>query len=213
MEIVIVVAMVVVSVIVAWRMRASLEGTDGKIARAIAAATPTSVSELVAGTARRIDGTVRAAAPPGPSPATGRPCVAYDVGISAFAGDSPSRRSAHGAQDFLVEDGTGTILVRSDGAAVAVAVERDLDAPRTTLDQVPFADQVLRSQGVSIGSPTTCRIDMAEGIIAVGDRVSVLGHVDAADEEARSLGAAFVLRAAPDRSLLITRAPTRVEPS
>lgn len=211
MEIVIVVAMVVVSVIVAWRMRASLEGTDGKIARAIAAATPTSVSDVVAGTAHRIDGTVRAAAPPGPSPATGRPCVAYDVGISAFAGDSPSRRSAHGAQDFLVEDGTGTILVRSDGAAVAV--ERDLDAPRTTLDQVPFADQVLRSQGVSIGSPTTCRIDMAEGIIAVGDRVSVLGHVDAADDEARSLGATFVLRAAPDRSLLISRAPTRVEPS
>ncbi len=211
MEILIVIVLAAVAVVVVWRLRGSLEGTPGKVTRAIAAAEPTAVAALAPGTAQRVDGIARPVAPPSPSPATGRPCVAYDVWISAFPGDSPSRRSAQAAVDFLVEDDTGTVLVRAAGAAVAI--ERDTSAPTTTLDQVPFADQVLRAQGVSIGSPTTCRVEMVEGVLGPGDPVSVLGHVEAPDADALALGAAFVLCTTPDRPVLIARGASSPDPA
>lgn len=197
------VVVAVVAIAVVWRMRGALEGSPGKVRRAIAAVVPTPVDQLTAGTAHRVDGTVRAVTAASPSPGTGTPCVAYDVWISAFPGDSPSRRSAQSAVDFLVDDPAGTVLVRAAGASIAI--ERDLAAPPTTLDQAPFADQVLRAQGVSIGSPTTCRVEVLEGVLAPGDPVSVLGHVEPADDAARALGAAFVVRGADGDPLRIAK--------
>lgn len=201
MEIVIVVVLLGVGIAIAWRMRGALEGTPRQVTRAIERVAPTPLAGVEAGGRHRIDGVARPVDQPFPSPATGQPCLAYDVWISAFPGDSPSRRSAQGAEDFLLDDGTAVALVRVDGAAISI--ERRHEAPRTTLDQVPFADQVLRSQGVSIGSQATCRLEMREGIIGPGDPVAVVGQVDPADDDARRLGADYVVRAAPGTPLLI----------
>lgn len=203
MEVVLVLVVAAVAVVVVWRMRGALEGNPRDVTRALAAVAPSPIGDVVAGARHRLDGIARPVGAPGSAPASGRPCLAYDVWVSAFPGDSPSRRSAQAASDLLLEvDGT-VLLVRGDGAAVSI--ERDHEAPETTLDQVPFADQVLRSQGVSIGSQSTCRLQMREGVIAPGDAVAVLGLVEAPDEEAARLGATWLLRAAPGQPLLIGR--------
>lgn len=203
MELLAVVVAAALALAVVWRLRGRLEAGPRQVRRALAAVAPTPPTALAAGARHRFDGVARAVFEPAPSPATGRPHLAYDVWISAFPGDSPSRRTAQGADDLLVVNAGVVVLVRGEGATVGI--ERDVEAPETTLDQVPEVDRLLRSLGVGIGSPSTCRVRMTEGIIAPGDPVAVLGHVEEADEEAAALGAAFVMRATRDQPLLIGR--------
>jgi len=142
---------------------------------------------------RRVAGTVRALDAPPVSEASGRPYVARDLRIAAHDGSGPvSYRGAQSACDFLLDDGTATALVRAE-AGGRVALPRDFEAPRTTLDQVPWVDALLRAGGYRNGSPATCRIRVYEGVLSPGDRAEVVGHVEPADAQARALGAAFVV--------------------
>jgi len=142
---------------------------------------------------RRLAGTVRAAGEPPVSEASGRAYVARDLRIGAHDGSGPlSWRGMQSAGDFLLDDGTGVALVRAaDGGRVALP--RDFEAPRTTLDRVPWADALLRDHGYRNGSPATCRVRIYEGVLAPGDRAEVIGRVEPADAAARALGARFVV--------------------
>lgn len=139
------------------------------------------------------------------SEASGRPYVARDLRIVVSAGDSGSTRPAHQAVDFLLDDDGTRTLVRVDGARVAI--DRDFAAPKTTLDQVPWADALLRAGGYHNGSPATCTVRLYEGVLAPGEQAGVLGHTEPADGHAAALGATHVMRALPDVPLLIRAEP------
>lgn len=142
----------------------------------------------------RISGMVIAIGDPAKSEASGRPYVARDIRIhESDGGSSGSLRPASEVVDFLIDDGTALALVR--GADATVAIDRDFEMPQTTLDQVPWVDELLRAGGYSNGSPTTCRIRVYEGLLQPGAGAGVVGHVEVADGEARRLGAQFVVRA------------------
>lgn len=139
------------------------------------------------------------------SETSGRRYVARELRIVASAGDAGSTRPAQQAVDFLLDDGGARTLVRVDGARVAL--DRDYAAPKTTLDQVPWVDQLLRAGGYHNGSPTTCTIRLYEGVLAPGDRAGVLGYLEPADGHAAGLGATHVVRAGSDGPLLIRAEP------
>jgi hypothetical protein len=152
----------------------------------------------------RLAGTVRPLGEPPISEASGRPYVARDLRIVPGGdGDSASTRPAQQAVDFLLDDGTGIALVRAGDAAVRI--ERDHEMPRTTLDQVPWVDAILRAGGYRNGSPATCTIRLSEGVLEPGDRAGVVGHVEPADEAARAVGATVVVRPAGSARVAIRR--------
>ena len=144
---------------------------------------------------RRLSGTARPIGEVPVSEASGRPYLAQDLRIVAHdgGGGSASRRGASRSVDFLLEDATGTALVRAEDALVAL--DRDFEAPRTTLDKVPWVDALLRAGGYRNGSPATCRIRLYEGVLAPGGRVGAVGEVERADAAARAAGAVVVVRA------------------
>lgn len=169
-----------------------------------AAVEPTPVSGIREPGVHRLAGTARPLGEVLDSPVSGRPHLALDVLVQAHQ-DGTTRRTHRSAVDFLLDDGTGVVLVHA--SEVEVAVEHDFESEPTPLDQVPFADEVLRRGGVRIGSPTTCRVRMWEGVIQPGERVGVLGQVEPADAAARSAGATWVVRSAEGTRLLVRREP------
>lgn len=121
--------------------------------------------------------------------------------VEGGTGDSASTRPARQTVDFLLDDGTGRVLIR--GADATVAVDRDFEMPKTTLDKVPWVDVLLRAGGYSNGSPSTCTIRVYEGVLQPGAAVGVVGHVDVAYTEARELGAKWIVRAEGRRPVVI----------
>jgi hypothetical protein len=154
----------------------------------------------------RLSGTVKPIGQAPVSQASGRPYVARDMRIVPTDGDSGSERAAQQAVDFLLDDGTAVTLIRAQDAVLAI--DRDFEAERTTLDQVPWIDALLRAGGYRNGSPTTCDIRFWEGVLAPGDHAGVVGHVEPADDDAAALGATLVLR--PEAGAPVT---IRAEPS
>jgi hypothetical protein len=162
------------------------------------------VAETTAPAVARLSGTVVAIGDAPVSEASGRSYVVRDLRIvEGGGGDSSSTRPAQQAVDFLLDDGTGIALVRS--ADAAVSIERDHELPRTTLDQLPWVDAILRAGGYRNGSPETCTIRLYEGVLAPGDRAGVAVHVEPADDAARAVGAAVVVRAAGPARVAIRR--------
>src|SRR5690606_14200634 len=112
----------------------------------------------------RLAGSIRPIGEPPVSEASGRPWGARDLRITPGGdGDSASTRPSQQAVEFLLDDGTGVALVRARDAAVRI--ERDHEMPRTTLDQVPWVDAILRAGGYRNGSPSTCTIRLHEGVL------------------------------------------------
>lgn len=206
MEVLAVVLLVGVAVVAVVAVRRAMGG--GSTSRRRFDATPASLVAEVGGPGvRRLTGTVRAIGVAPVSEASGRPYVARDLRIVASDGSSsaPSRPASQ-AVDFLLDDGSGLALVRA--SAAVVALDRDVEAPRTTLDQVPWVDELLRAGGYRNGSPATCRIRVSEGVLGPGDPVAVVGHVepvDPADPEATALGARVVVRPDGTQRVLVRR--------
>lgn len=193
MDVVLGVLVVVVSVVgVVWFARHQTGA--GLVAREFARAVPETVATAAdrTGAFVALTGVVRAAEVVAVSEATGRDYVARDLRLRPFDGaTASSTRSACQAVDFVVEDDTGAALVRAEEARVVLA--RDVKAPQTTLDQAPWAAQLLRQAGYHDGSPSQCRLSVWEGVLAPGDRVQVAGMVAAPDEHAVALGAKIVI--------------------
>lgn len=155
----------------------------------------------------RLSGTVRPIGQAPVSQASGRPYVARDMRIVPSDGDSGSERAAQQAVDFLLDDGTAVTLVRTRDAVLAI--DRDYEAQRTTLDQVPWVDALLRAGGYHNGSPATCKIRLWEGVLAPGDHAGVVGHVEPADDDAVSRGATLVLRPGAGTPVAIRAEPAQ----
>lgn len=207
MEIVFVIA-VVLAAGAALYLAARASGLGGPaVKRAFARVPVSTVAAAGAPGVCRLAGIARAIDEPPVSEASGRAYLAQDLRIVASdGGSSASRRGAQRAVDFLLDDGTGTALVRAgDGL---VAIDRDFEAPRTTLDQVPWVDALLRAGGYRNGSPATCRVRVYEGVLAPGDRAGVVGYTEPADAAARSLGATVVVRSHESATVAV-----RAEPS
>lgn len=151
------------------------------------------VGDVAAGEVVHVVGVVRAVGEPPVSEVSGRAFVARDLRITTNDGDGGHpARPARQVVDFMVDDGTGAILVRGDGALVAI--ERDAEMPATTLDQAMWLDPLLRASGYHNGSPATCKVRVREGVIGVGDRVGVVG-LAVADPAAAAVDARLVLTA------------------
>lgn len=194
MEAVLVGAIVLASLLLAYLAYQALMGSPRGVRRRFAKLPVTHVADAVSPGVYRFEGRVRAIGEVPVSQASGRAYVARDLRIVPFdGGDSAGTRSAQQAVDFLVDDGTGVALVRAGRAAVAI--DRDFEAPRSTLDRLPWVDELLREGGYVNGSPETCRIRLYEGVLSPGDPVGVIGQVEPADREARALGAAVVVSA------------------
>lgn len=166
----------------------------GLVAREFARASAETVASASdrTGALVTLSGVVRAAEVVAVSEATGREYVARDLRLRPFDGaTASSTRSVCQAVDFLVEDDTGAALVRVGHVRVVLA--RDVKAPQTTLDQAPWAAQLLHQAGYRDGSPRQCRLSVWEGVLAPGDRVQVAGTVATPDERAVALGAQIVI--------------------
>jgi hypothetical protein len=202
MEIVLVVAAVLAGVVVAYLAQQAISGRAGSLRRAFARVPPSTVGAPHAPGVRRLSGTARPLEEPPVSEASGRPYLAQDLRIVASdGGDSGSMRGAQRAVDFLLDDGTGVALVRAEHGLVTIA--RDFEAPRTTLDKVPWVDALLRAGGYRNGSPATCKVRVYEGVLLPGGHAGVVGHVEPADAAARAVGATVVVRAGDATEVMV----------
>lgn len=139
-----------------------------------------------------VRGVARAAGLTPTSEATGREYLARDLRLRPFDGSSTSSTRAVGqAIDFLLDDDSGVALVRA--TSVQVMLSRDLRAPTTTLDQAPWAADLLRRVGYHDGSPERCRLSVWEGVLAPGESVEVAGTAVPPDAWATSLGARLMI--------------------
>lgn len=187
------------SVGVVYAVYRSMSTASGR--RAFARLPVTAAADITGPGPYRLTGQVIPIGQPPRSQASDRPYVARDLRIVESAGDSGSTRPARQIVDFLLDDGTGRVLVRADHASFTLA--RDFAAPRTTLDQVPWVDELLRAGGYHNGSPATCKIRIYEGVLAPGDRAGVIGHAAPADDHAASLGASHTISAESGSHLFI----------
>lgn len=207
MEIILVAVIVLVSLVAVFFMYQMSGGGRFFIKRAFGK-TPLSTVEAVRTPGRyRLAGVARPAdAEPPVSQASGRSYLARDLRIIPKDGsETGSGRSAVESFDFLLDDGTGVALVRAENGAVAL--DRDFEAPQTTLDKVPWVDRLLREGGYHNGSPETCKILIYEGVLQPGDRAGVIGHAEPADARAQALGASIVVRVEGPTKLLIRAEP------
>ncbi|MFG2088665.1 hypothetical protein [Spirillospora sp. NPDC048824] len=175
----------------------------GSVKRAFAKA-PASTVAAASGVCR-LSGRARAVGAVPASEASGRSYLARELAIVPSSGDSDGTHRFGQAVDFLLDDGSGVALVRAAGGRVAVA--RDFEAPVTTLDKVPWVDDLLRSGGYRNGSPATCRIRLYEGVIDQGAQVGVLGQAEPPDDAARALGAVVVIRGTASEPVMIRPEP------
>ncbi|MEU8798047.1 hypothetical protein [Spirillospora sp. NPDC048819] len=179
----------------------------GSVRRAFKRTPPSRVADAASAGVCRLSGRAVAVGAVPVSEVSGRSYVARELAIVPSDGESGGTHRFGQAVDFLLDDGSGVALVRAAGGRVAVA--RDYTAPVTTLDQVPWADDLLRSDGYRNGSPATCRVRVYEGVIEAGAQVGVLGRVEPPDDAARELGAVVVIRGTGSEPVMI-RPETRV---
>ncbi|WP_144121078.1 hypothetical protein [Catellatospora sichuanensis] len=176
---------------------------NGSAIRAFSRLPVTAIASVTVPGVYRLSGVARAVEDAPVSQASGRPYLAQDLRIVPSDGsDSGSTRAAQQGVDFLLDDGTGTALIRADGSVIAI--DRDFEAPQTTLDQVPWVDTLLRAGGYRNGSPTTCKIRLYEGVLQPGDQAGVIGYLEPTD----AVGSATVVM----RTNAGTRVMIRAEP-
>lgn len=199
------VVIVLVSVGLAFVMYRAVANPSAR--RAFTRLPVTAAADVAGPGVHRLSGTVKPIGKAPVSEASGRSYVARDMRIVPSAGDSGGTRAAQQAVDFLLEDGTAVALIRAGDAVLAI--DRDFEAERTTLDQVPWIDALLRADGYHNGSPATCNIRFWEGVIAPGDRAGVVGYAEPADANAASLGASLVLRPEAGRPVMIRPEPSQ----
>lgn len=111
------------------------------------------------------------------APLTGRACAAYIAEVADDAVDGAGTLRARGGVDFIVTDASGQVIVDPAGA------ELELEPPthawlRALGEAAPALDLAfVRARGGSIDAwRPGMRVRCRELIVAVGDRVAVIGH-------------------------------------
>jgi hypothetical protein len=140
------------------------------------------------------------------APITGRACVSFDAVV---IGNNPARtlvaRGLRGTP-FVVDDGTGKIVVDPRGAFIQVIYDRSEVGP---IDPKKVADPDFLGQVT--GSTEHLRFD--EGVLTIGEQVTVTGLVSKAssaddDPVYRRLAATELrLTGAPDRAAVVSERP------
>lgn len=141
------------------------------------------------------------------SPITGRACVAYDAIVleRERKGFSVVTRGVRGTP-FIVDDGTGKILVDPRGAFVQVVYDTSEDGP---LDFAKVSDPDL----LAAVKDRTGQLRFDEGVLTIGEQVAVTGLVSkasGADEDSvyrRLAPTELRLAGAPDRPAVVSERP------
>lgn len=144
------------------------------------------------------------------APITGRPCVCFDAaawsyivtypdtGVSWASSPNVLTRSLRGTP-FVIEDGTGEALVDPRGAFVHVTLDHWRGGRKGALSRRPFADPSFMR-----GVPARPDLEVAEGVIEIGELVLVSGLVQRAPATDDGL-----YRASADRRLRIVGSSDR----
>lgn len=147
---------------------------------------------LVSGVARRADDVLEA-------PLSGRSCLAYawrvaesreQRGLDGSIGTWGERGASHrSAVPFLVDDGTGQVLVGPTGARLHLAEER-IDDPAAIPDDDGDEEPTLREVADGVLGVRTYDRRFYESRLDEGETVTVRGRVTTADEplDARRIG-------------------------
>ncbi len=136
------------------------------------------------------------------APITGRACVSFDAVV--FVHDRVRARGVRGTP-FIVDDGSGRILVDPRGAFIHVTYDHSMVGP---LDRTKVADPDLVAHLLDAGY---ARFD--EGVLTIGERVAVVGLVSEArgaddDPVYRRLAATELrLTGAADRPAMVSERP------
>ncbi len=138
------------------------------------------------------------------APITGRACVSFDAVVLDEDGDGPNvlARGVRGTP-FIVDDGTGKILVDPRGAYIHVVYDQ---SEVGTLDAAKVADPDLLAP--LAGRTDQLRFD--EGVLTIGEHVAVTGLVSAtgtAEDEPvyrRLAPTELRLTGAPDRPAVVS---------
>jgi hypothetical protein len=129
------------------------------------------IAEVEEDRVARIVGIVRAVGPTIVSPLLGKPCVCFVV--VARKNDSVNDGVIARQMDavpFVIEDSSGHALVVATEAQLAITMWHvAANQPVRALDEPARA--LVRDAGLG----DTTRVDVEEGVIAVGDRIAVLG--------------------------------------
>ncbi|KAB2888432.1 MAG: hypothetical protein F9K40_20505 [Kofleriaceae bacterium] len=141
------------------------------------------------------------------APITGRACVSFDAVVLDEDGDDPNvlARGLRGTP-FVVDDGTGKILVDPRGAYIHVVYDQ---SEVGTLDTAKVADPDLLAP--LAGRTDHLRFD--EGVLTIGEYVAVTGLVSAAGSAAddpvyrRLAPTELRLAGAPDRPAVVSERP------
>lgn len=158
--------------------------------REILTAESASIADAIATTGlTRIRGRVRPARPNSTlvSPLRGTECVAYEYDISTVVQDTgrSSIDSDTECSPFLLSDGTGTVLVTPDEGSLALdtTTSRPTSKPeiadRAAGDRLDWDPSAYTSDVGELTVP----IELSEGTISVGERVTVVGNVTPVLEE------------------------------
>jgi len=176
-----------VAVVAVVVLRAHCGSEAVQVRRGLRRAPRVAISDLVEGTTARLAGTVVTCGNTLAAPLSGRECVYYE----AYVVPEPSGRSVRGdptrpdglpvgnwapevrvheGVEFLIDDGTGRVVVDPSGARVALVVDHRVfvsSVDRTTGRQRAFLDSL-----------ATARSDLrvSEACITPGLRICVLGQ-------------------------------------
>jgi hypothetical protein len=180
-------------------------GAEARARRALQRqAPPLTVAELAEGRPARITGTI-IALDAVEAPLTKRSCVyaeqrseLYATGSNRMVRELP--RASRGTP-FLVDDGTGRVLVDPHGARVAMVFDHD-------------SENVPEGQGTNTGFDRILernsrgRVRHTEGVLQAGARIAVLGTCTRAPADA---AAPLRLAAAAGAPLLISDSPDTID--
>lgn len=135
-----------------------------------------SIAAAVAGQRQRLVGVV-AGGQTLTAPLTGRPCVAYHAEVEDEEIDGAGAVRAEDGVGFLIADDTGQALVEPRGAELWL--EQPAVAWRGALGARSDAELgfVVGRAGRTAGWRPGMRVRCVERILAVGDRVAVIGHI------------------------------------
>jgi hypothetical protein len=148
---------------------------DRRIDRRVWAAGRRAISEFADGAVAAVSGTVYPADRPFAAPLSGRACIYYEVEIQAFDSSSLMWATVHSecaGQDFLIQDATGTALVRS--GRWMISVKRDAPFANASWSETdPVLDRFL--QRVDLLDPRRRQLRCRERLLLAGERVAVSG--------------------------------------
>ncbi len=162
------------SVFVAWYMSEAQ-----RVKRGLASAQSKSVSELREGDLVRVVGTLKLGPRTLTAPLSGRTCALYFVRVREQRGKSSVEviRESEGVE-FMLDDGTGAVLVRPERFELALVEDHD-ERSGTWNDASPEVLKYLASKGQSPENMLGFNrgLQFHEGVLEEGERVAVLAAV------------------------------------